>query len=288
MDDIKSRLEQKNVRLEDFQAINALLISRGFLSRDDGTRHRVLYHVAQRAQAEVEDVLFFVYGATLQHDKTTNHYRLLPFGNHEDGLPDPSDEMEIRRELKGSLVKDFIAALLTLRLLHDEKIGERRIEAGGRVAVRVSHSAWPDDAHDRKLGCAVYPTDRIWKAFEAGIGKKNEFLPGMGFVDHEHGSGRLALSRFPWKEQPNAFSYNVVSGSRFNANGDGHLGIYVSAVTPRPLASRKTSGLKAKAVIQEGGTANEMRKGAKLYMLVSVMKNEGSADAYERLVCILK
>lgn len=141
MDDIKSRLEQKNVRLEDFQAINALLISRGFLSRDDGARHRVLYHIAQRAQAEVEDVLFFVYGATLQHDKTTNHYRLLPFGSREDGLPDPSDEMEIRRELKGSLVKDFIAALLTLRLLHDEKIGERRIETGGRVAIRVTEFA---------------------------------------------------------------------------------------------------------------------------------------------------
>jgi hypothetical protein len=141
MDDIKSRLEQKNVRLEDFQAINALLISRGFLSRDDGARHRVLYHITQRAQAEVEDVLFFIYGATLQHDKTTNHYRLLPFGNREDGLPDPSDEMEIRRELKGSLIKDFVAALLTLRLLHDEKIGERRIEAGGRVAVRVTEFA---------------------------------------------------------------------------------------------------------------------------------------------------
>lgn len=141
MDHIKSRLEQKSVRIEDFQAINALLISRGFLSRDDGARHRVLYHIAQRAQSEIEDVLFFVYGATLQHDKTTNHYRLLPFGNREDGLPDPSDEMEIRRELKGSLVKDFIAALLTLRLLHDEKIGERRIEAGGRVAVRVTEFA---------------------------------------------------------------------------------------------------------------------------------------------------
>lgn len=141
MDDIKSRLEQKNIRIEDFQAINALLISRGFLSRDDGARHRVLYHIAQRAQAEVEDVLFLVYGATLQHDKTTNHYRLLPFGNREDGLPDPSEELEIRRELKGSMVKDFIAALLTLRLLHDEKLGERRIEAGGRVAVRVTEFA---------------------------------------------------------------------------------------------------------------------------------------------------
>lgn len=141
MEDIKARLEQKNVRLEDFQAINALLISRGFLSRDDGIRHRTLYHIAQRAQAELEDVLLFLYGATLHHDKSTNHYRLLPFGNREDGVPDPSEEMEIRRELKGSIVKDFVAALLTLRLLHDEKVGERRIDAAGRVAVRVTEFA---------------------------------------------------------------------------------------------------------------------------------------------------
>lgn len=138
MEGIKARLEQKNVRLDDFQAINALLISRGFLSRDDGVRHRTLYHIAQRAQAELEDVLSFVYGATLHHDKSTNHYRVLPFGNREYGVPDPSEEMEIRRELKGSIVKDFVAALLTLRLLHDEKVGERRVEAGGRVAVRVT------------------------------------------------------------------------------------------------------------------------------------------------------
>lgn len=141
MEDIKARLEQKNIRLEDFRAINALLISRGYLSRDDGARHRVLYHIAQRAEAEIEDIFRFVYGATLLHDKSTNHYRLLPFGNREDGMPDPSDDIEIRRELKGSLIKDFVAALLTLRLLHDERIGERRIEAGGRVAVRVTEFA---------------------------------------------------------------------------------------------------------------------------------------------------
>ncbi len=38
MKSIQDRLKTKNVKLEEFQAVNALLISRGFLSRDDGVR----------------------------------------------------------------------------------------------------------------------------------------------------------------------------------------------------------------------------------------------------------
>src|SRR5262249_3698513 len=45
---------------------------------------------------------------------------------------------EIRRELKGSVIKDFVAALLTTKMLYDEKIAERSIESKGRVAVRVT------------------------------------------------------------------------------------------------------------------------------------------------------
>jgi hypothetical protein len=153
--------------------------------------------------------------------------------------------------------------------------------------IRVPHAAWSAKALDRKLRCAVFPTDRIWKAFEAGFRKENEFFPGMAFVDHEHGSGRLALSRFPWEEEPKAFSYNFISGSRFNASGDEYLGIYVSAITSKPLASLETSGSKAKGVIQGSDAANEIRKGVKLYLLISV-EDGTSADAHEKLVCVFK
>lgn len=138
MKSIQERLKAKNVRLEDFQAINALLISRGFLSREDGVRHRALYMVAQRCQDEIQDVLSFVYGATLFHDPGTSHFRLQPFGARDIGLPDVGDEMEIRRELKGAVHKDFTAALLTLKLLYDEHIVDRKMGPGGRVAVRVT------------------------------------------------------------------------------------------------------------------------------------------------------
>jgi hypothetical protein len=138
MQDIRDRLAAKNVRIEDFQAINALLISRGFLSREDGPRHRNLYSVAQRAERELEDVLTVVYGASLLHDSNTGHYRLMPFGDREAGLPDPGEDMEIRKELRGSNFKDFVAALLTLKILFDEMLGERKMGAGGRVTVRVT------------------------------------------------------------------------------------------------------------------------------------------------------
>lgn len=138
MKSIQDRLKDKNVRLEDFQAVNALLISRGFLSREDGVRQRALYMVAQRCYEEIQDVLTFVYGATLFHDPSTSHFRLQPFGARDIGLPDVGEEMEIRRELKGSVHKDFTAALLTLRMLYDEQAIERRIGAGGRVGVRVT------------------------------------------------------------------------------------------------------------------------------------------------------
>lgn len=138
MQDIRDRLAAKNVRIEDFQAINALLISRGFLSREDGPRHRNLYSVAQRAERELEDVLTVVYGASLLHDSNTGHYRLMPFGDREAGLPDPGEDMEIRKELRGSNFKDFVASLLTLKILFDEMLGERKMGAGGRVTVRVT------------------------------------------------------------------------------------------------------------------------------------------------------
>ena len=138
MQDIRDRLAAKNVRIEDFQAINALLISRGFLSREDGARHRNLYSAAQRVERELEDVLTVVYGASLIHDANTGHYRLMPFGDREAGLPDPGEDMEIRKELRGSNFKDFVAALLTLKILFDEMLGERKMGAGGRVTVRVT------------------------------------------------------------------------------------------------------------------------------------------------------
>jgi hypothetical protein len=138
MKSIQDRLKAKNIRPEDFQAINAILISRGFLSRDDGVRHRALYMVAQRCHDEIQDVLNFVYGATLLHDPNTSHFRLQPFGARDVDLPDVTEEMEIRRELKGPIHKDFTAALLTLKLLYDELIAERKMGPGGRVAVRVT------------------------------------------------------------------------------------------------------------------------------------------------------
>lgn len=138
MRSIQERLKAKNIRLEDFQAVNALLISRGFLSREDSVRHRSLYMVAQRCQDEIQDVLSFVYGASLFHDPSTSHFRLQPFGARDIDLPDIGEEMEIRRELKGAVLKDFTAALLTLKLLHDELIVERKMGPGGRVAVRVT------------------------------------------------------------------------------------------------------------------------------------------------------
>ena len=118
--------------------MNAILISRGFLSREDGVRQRALYMVAQRCQDEIQDVLNFVYGTSLFHDPSTSHFRLQPFGARDIGLPDIGEEMEIRRELKGSVHKDFTAALLTLKLLYDEFVVERKMGPGGRVGVRVT------------------------------------------------------------------------------------------------------------------------------------------------------
>jgi hypothetical protein len=135
---IQDRLKAKNIRLEDFQAVNALLISRGFLSREDGVRHKALYMIAQRCHEELQDVLAFLYGAKLFHDPSTSHFRLQPFGAGDIGLPDVGEEMEIRRELKGSVHKDFTAALLTLRMLYDEQAVERRFGPGGRVGIRVT------------------------------------------------------------------------------------------------------------------------------------------------------
>jgi hypothetical protein len=138
MKDLRERLAAKNIRIEDFQAISALLMGRGFLSLEDSTRHRHLYHIAQRAHDELIDMLSTVFGASLIHDPQTHHYRLLPFGVRDSGIPDPGEDMEIRRELKGSVIKDFVAALLTAKMLYDEKIAERSIESKGRVAVRVT------------------------------------------------------------------------------------------------------------------------------------------------------
>jgi hypothetical protein len=138
MDDMASRLKTKGVRQEDFRRICSVLLTKGFLSRADGGETTRLYDVAARCEDEVAQYLGFAFPVILVHTSKPPHFRLVPSHHRDSIYSEPDEELEMRREMKIAVVQALAAALLSLRMLYDEHLLERKFDTSGRISIKLT------------------------------------------------------------------------------------------------------------------------------------------------------
>jgi hypothetical protein len=141
MQDIETRLRAKGIRQEDFRAICSILLSKGLLARSDGGDSTRLYDIAARCDDELSDYLTFAFPVILTNTLRPPHFRLVPSHHRDVGLVDPDEDLEMRREIKQSVVQSLAAALLALRMLYDEQLLEKKVDTSGRISVKMTELA---------------------------------------------------------------------------------------------------------------------------------------------------
>lgn len=141
MHELEARLKAKTIRREDFRRICSILLSKGFLSRSDGADSARLYDVAARCETELSDYLAFAFPLVLTHALRPPHFRVIPSHHRDLGLVEPDEDLEMRREIKLPVVQALAAALLALRMLYDEQLLEKKIDATGRISIKLTELA---------------------------------------------------------------------------------------------------------------------------------------------------
>jgi hypothetical protein len=140
--DIEASLKNRGIRPEDFRAICSVLLSKGLLARSDGGEAIRLYDVAARCEAELSEYLSFAFPVVLLNTTRPHpHFRLIPSHHRDVGLVEPDEDMEMRREIRQSVVQSLAAALLALRMLYDEQLLEKKIDASGRISIKLTELA---------------------------------------------------------------------------------------------------------------------------------------------------
>jgi hypothetical protein len=141
MQDIENRLKAKGIRQEDFRAICSILLTKGLLARSDGGDSTRLYDIAARCDGEISEYLSFAFPVILTNTLRPPHFRVVPSHHRDVGLIDPDEDLETRREIKQSIIQSLAAALLALRMLYDEQLLEKKVDASGRISVKLTELA---------------------------------------------------------------------------------------------------------------------------------------------------
>jgi hypothetical protein len=141
MQDIEARLKNKGIRQEDFRAVCSVLLTKGLIARSDGGESTRLYDIAARCEGELSEYLTFAFPVVLLNTPRPPHFRLIPSHHRDIGLIDPDEDLEMRREVKQSVVQSLAAALLALRMLYDEQLLEKKVDVSGRISVKLSELA---------------------------------------------------------------------------------------------------------------------------------------------------
>jgi len=141
MQDIEARLKTKGIRQQDFRAVCSVLLSKGFLARSDGGDATRLYDIASRCEAELSEYLSFAFPVVLLNTLRPPHFRVIPSHHRDISLVEPDEDLEMRREVKQSVVQSLAAALLALRMLYDEQLLEKKIDVSGRISVKLTELA---------------------------------------------------------------------------------------------------------------------------------------------------
>ena len=141
MQDIDARLKTKGIRQDDFRAICSVLLSKGLLARSDGGDSTRLYDIASRCEDELSEYLTFAFPVIVRNTLRPPHFRVIPSHHHDIGLVEPDEDLEMRREIKQSIVQSLAASLLALRMLYDEQLLEKKVDVSGRISIKLTELA---------------------------------------------------------------------------------------------------------------------------------------------------
>jgi hypothetical protein len=141
MQDLEARLKTKGIRQDDFRAVCSVLLTKGLLSRSDGGESRRLYDIAARCEGELSEYLTFAFPVVLTNHLRPPHFRLVPSRHRNPELTEPDEDLEGRREIRQSVVQALAVSLLALRMLYDEQLLEKKMDAQGRIGIKLTELA---------------------------------------------------------------------------------------------------------------------------------------------------
>ena len=129
---VREQLAVANVKPERFREIVARLFAFGVVVRDEDRTEQLLYDDMRRIEALLEE-FFDVAGFFLHRDANSQFYRLYAPGAVVDGLQeDPHDAVP---SLRARLSVDFVAAVLALRFLYQNKLNNGDIQPTGEALI---------------------------------------------------------------------------------------------------------------------------------------------------------
>lgn len=129
---VKEQLDLANLSLDRFREILSRLMAYGVIVRDEDRVELSLYDDARRIEGLLEAYLDLG-GFRLHHDSTNEFYRLYVAGAVVDGLPE--DTLEPVPSLRARVSADFVAVVLALRFLYQNKLNAGDIQASGEALV---------------------------------------------------------------------------------------------------------------------------------------------------------
>jgi hypothetical protein len=129
---VREQLSVANMKNERFREIITRLLSYGVIVRDEDRIEQLLYDDARRVETMLEEY-FDVAGLLLHHDATNQFYRLYASGAVVDGLPE--DIYESIPSLRARVSTDFVAAVLALRFIYQNKLNNGDIQPQGEALI---------------------------------------------------------------------------------------------------------------------------------------------------------
>ena len=150
IDDISTKLEKHNLKLERFKEITSRLLAWGVIVRDEDGVEQRLYDDARRIEELLSDY-FSLAGFRLMHDLKNEFFRLYAPGAQIPGVAD--DEFEPQPSLRSKLSADFVSAALTLRFLFQQGLAEGggRLTDSGEVLIRFEELAATQQTQLKRL-----------------------------------------------------------------------------------------------------------------------------------------
>jgi hypothetical protein len=135
---INEQLALANIAHDRFREIINRLMAYGIVVRDEDRVEQLLYDDARRIENLLAEY-FDIAGFRLHHDSDNEFFRLYVAGAVVDGLPE--DTLDPTPSLRARVSPDFVAMVLALRFLYQNKLNTGDIQPSGEALVSFEEVA---------------------------------------------------------------------------------------------------------------------------------------------------
>lgn len=135
---LNEQLALANISHDRFREIINRLMAYGVVVREEDRVEQLLYDDARRVENLLAEY-FDIAGFRLHHDSDNEFFRLYVAGAVVDGLPE--DTLEPTPSLRARVSPDFVAMVLALRFLYQNKLNTGDIQPSGEALVSFEEVA---------------------------------------------------------------------------------------------------------------------------------------------------